>query len=338
MILGFCLVLGSCGDEAPEKAKYTDGVIVVNQGAFQSGTGTLTFKGRGDATPVQDIYGLNNDGAFLGNIAQSMIEYKGRNYISINNGGKIVVTDKDDFTLLDTIGGIFQSRYFASDGDKLYVSAWGQTGVTGSVQELIPDQSMAQLAFSLGNGPEGMVFVDDLLYIARGGGFGTDSTLVIVDATNNSVVKEMTVGLNPEYMVTDNDDNVYLICNGRTNFSSPSLSTPGQLLKIKDQEIVWTIELPDGSNRLTIDRENGFLYFNMNGSVVKQSVDSEVLNAQIVHTGSAYALGFDASEDQLYIGDAKDFASQGEVFVYSSNDELLESFACGIVPSYFHFK
>ena len=105
------LAFASCGDDTEAKKEFKDGVIVVNQGLFQTGTGTLTFKERGSSTVVQDLIGLNNEGAFLGNIAQSMIEHNGKNYISINNGGNIIVTHKDDFTILDTISGIFQSRY-----------------------------------------------------------------------------------------------------------------------------------------------------------------------------------------------------------------------------------
>lgn len=76
----------------------------------------------------------------------------------------------------------------------------------------------------------------------------------------------------------------------------------------------------------------------MNGNVVKHDIKSDTLSTTIVREGSAYALGFDDFDDKLYIGDAKDFASQGNVYVYSTDDIEMESFKCGIIPSYFHFK
>ena len=58
----------------------------------------------------------------------------------------------------------------------------------------------------------------------------------------------------------------------------------------------------------------------------------------MVKNVTGYALSFDNEEKQLYIGDAKDFASQGEVYVFSVDNEEIDSFQCGIIPSYFHFK
>ena len=129
-----------------------------------------------------------------------------------------------------------------------------------------------------------------------------------------------------------------MICNGYSDFLDPTNNTPGRLIKINNQEIIWSFEIPTGSNRLAIDADNGFLYFNMNGNVVKHDIKSDTLSTTIVREGSAYALGFDDFDDKLYIGDAKDFASQGNVYVYSTDDIEMESFKCGIIPSYFHFK
>ena len=51
------LAFASCGDDTEAKKEFKDGVIVVNQGLFQTGTGTLTFKERGSSTVVQDLIG-----------------------------------------------------------------------------------------------------------------------------------------------------------------------------------------------------------------------------------------------------------------------------------------
>ena len=335
------LAFASCGDDTEAKKEFKDGVIVVNQGLFQTGTGTLTFKERGSSTVVQDLIGLNNEGAFLGNIAQSMIEHNGKNYISINNGGNIIVTHKDDFTILDTISGIFQSRYFASNGDNLFVSAWGENGISGSVQEIDTDINVSQAVLSPTNfGPEGMLFLGDILIVAESGGFGLDSVVLGFDIDAQVIVLNITVGDKPESIVKDNENNMYVICNGYSDFIDPTNNTPGKLVKIGNNnlKVSWSIEIPNGSNRLAIDADNGFLYFNMNGNVVKHDINSDTLTNIVVREGTAHALGFDDLEDKLYIGDAKDFASQGEVYVYSTEDVLLESFKCGIVPSYFHFK
>lgn len=333
------ILLGmSCGEDEPSKTEYKDGVIVVNQGVFTSGTGTLTYKSNSEGEPIQGIYSLSNEGSALGNIAQSMIEQNGKNYISINNGGIIVVTDNDDFTLLDTISDIFQSRYFVGFEDQLYVSTWGVTGSDGSIVQLNTGTDNVESTINTGGGPEGMEVANDKLYVAQSGGFSLDSTLIIIDTKDNSIVRTIAVGDKPESVVKDKDDNIYVLCNGYFDFFDPSANTPGKLVKIDDESVEWSWEIPNGSTRLTIDTDNEFLYFNMNGNVVRQDLNASELDVEIVNEGTGYALGFDNETNHLYVGDAKDFSSSGEVYKYSEEGVLIDSFSCGIIPGFFHFK
>jgi len=342
IIYGLVLIMftmSSCGDDTPEKTEYNDGVVIVNQGPFTTGTGTLTFKGRGTSTPSQNIFSVSNDGAVLGNIAQSMIEHDGKNFISINNGGKVVVTENDAFTFIDTISNINQGRYFASNGSKLYLSAWGDTGSNGGVFEINSNSNSVENYIELGNGPEGLVFVDNLLYIAKGGGFLRDSLVLIMDTDDNSIVKSIVVGDNPSLMVKDNDDNVYVICNGFTDFSDPTNSTTGKIVKIANQEIIYSQDISGGfSSALSIDADNGFIYYLDAGQIIKESLNFDPSERKVIKVISASALGFDTEEDKLYISDSKDNQSLGEVYVFSKDDVEIDSFTTGIVPGYFHFK
>jgi len=343
LIIGLFLVsmLIACGDEeVPPITMLPDeetGVIIVNQGNFGSGTGTLTYNERDTNDPMQNVYSEANDGAVLGNVAQSMIEHLDKYYIAINNGGKVVVTE-NDFTSAGTIEGINQGRYFASNGSKLYLSSWGDTGSNGGVYELDASTNTVIEFIETGSGPEGMVFADDLLYVAKGGGFGTDSLLLIIDPTDNSIMKSIVVGDNPQLIVKDKNEDLYVICKGLSDWMNPSNNTPGSLVKIKDQEIAWSIELPNGSSNLAIDQENENLYFVSEGNVLKQSINSTVLSTTIVRSVSAYALGFDKVDERLYIADTKDFQQQGTAYIYSANDEVLDSIVTGVGPGYFQFQ
>lgn len=333
------LTMTSCGDDTPEKTEYKDGVVVVNQGQFMTGTGTLTFKGRGNSTITQDIFKISNDGAVLGNIAQSMIEHDGKNFISINNGGKVVVTDDDDFTLIDTIANINQPRYFASNGSKLYLSSWGDSGSNGGVYEINSSSNSVENYVELGNGPEGLVFVDDLLYIAKGGGFSRDSLVLIMDTDDNAIIKSIVVGDNPSLMVKDNDDNVYVICNGYTDWNDPANSTTGKIVKITNQEIVYSQDISGGfAYALTIDADNGFIYYLDAGQIIKETLNFDSSERKVIKNISASAIGFDDDEDMLYIADSKDNQSQGEIYVFSENDIEVDSFPAGIIPGFLHFK
>ena len=341
--MAIMLFITACGDDGtdviiPETISYGNGTIVVNQGIFNSGTGSLDFRSRNSGAVSQTIYMNANDGAVLGNVVQSMIETGGKNFIAVNNAGKIVVTNDDDFTFIDTIGGIDQSRYFATSGDKLYVTSWGNTGTNGGIYEINATSNSIADFIDTGNGPEGILFADDFLYVAKGGGFGRDSLVLIIDPNDNSIVKELVVGDNPQLIVKDNQDDVYVICSGHTDFVDASNNTEGKIVKISNQEIVWSYEIPNGSNNLTIDRDNEFLYFVSQGNVVKQELNATTYNPTIIRALFAYALGFDNNEGILYMADAKDFSSNGSAYMYSTNDVAVDSFETGIIPGFFYFK
>ncbi|MEM9549490.1 MAG: hypothetical protein AAGA77_26200 [Bacteroidota bacterium] len=342
-LLTIALLITACGDDDPDNTTpdviaYGNGTIVVNQGIFNSGTGSLDFRDRNSGEVSQNIYADANDGAVLGNVVQSVIEHKGNSYIAVNNGGKIVVANEETFTYIDTIGGIDQSRYFASSGDKLYVTSWGNTGTNGGIYEINSSSNSIADFIDTGNGPEGILFADDLLYVAKGGGFGRDSLVLIIDPSDNSIVESLVVGDNPQLMVKDDQDDVYVICRGFTDFVDPTNNTNGKIVKISNQEIEWSYEVPNGSSNLTIDRDNEFLYFVSLGSVVKQDMNATTFNPTTIRTLFAYALGFDHEDDVLYIADAKDFSSAGTAYMYSTNDVAIDSFTTGIIPGYFYFK
>lgn len=336
ILLGAFLI-SSCGDDTPDSQKYTDGVFVVNQGIFNSGTGTLTFKANGVDTVAQDVFTSANEGAFLGNIAQSMIEHKNKKYVSINNGGKIVVLEDETLVNLGSIEGINQPRYFASNGSKLYVSSWGDTGTNGAVYEIDTDDNTLSAPVVAGNGPEGMVMDNNLLYVAKGGGFGLDSVVLIIDTDDNSIVKTLVVGHNPEQIVKDDNGDVFVICSGFTDFVDPANSTDGALVMISDQEVVKTIPIANGSNRLTIDTEMSNLYYISSTQINKFNILDDTNEVIAVGVDFAYGMGFDNSESKLYIADAKDFSSQGEVFVVNRDGGTEYQFSAGIIPGFFHF-
>lgn len=331
------LLILSCGDDSQDSSTYKDGVFVVNQGAFGSGTGTLSFKRNGVDSISQDVFIAANAGSFLGNIAQSMIEHDDKKYVAINNGGEIKILEDETLISLGSISGINQPRFFASNGSKLYVSSWGDTGSNGAVYEIGTENNTLSPAIVEGNGPEGMVLDNDILYIAKGGGFGLDSVVVIVDTDDNSIIKTLVVGDNPEQIVKDDNGDIFVICGGFTDFVNPENSTDGALVMISNQEIVKTMSIPNGSNRLTIDTDRHNLYYISSSQVNKYSILDETNSVLSVSSGFAYGLGFDDSEGLLYVADAKDFASQGEVIIINRDDVEVDRFTTGIIPGSFHF-
>lgn len=119
--LALASVFTSCKKDNPKPTSnnpttaattYTNGVFVINQGQFGSGTGTVCFYNRKDSSVVNDVFSVANSSATLGNIVQSMAVFNGKGYIVVNNAGKIVIVNSSTFVQSAQITNLNQPRYF----------------------------------------------------------------------------------------------------------------------------------------------------------------------------------------------------------------------------------
>jgi len=90
-----------------------------------------------------------------------------------------------------------------------------------------------------------------------------------------------------------------------------------------------------------------FLYNNWagkavpNAGVYAMNVEAQVLpDMPLIPQGNHlfYALGIDPGSGHIYVSDARDFLSRGEVYVFSGRAVLMDSLRVGIIPGSFCFK
>ncbi|MCD4681660.1 MAG: hypothetical protein K8R86_00140, partial [Bacteroidales bacterium] len=124
LILGLLLlgswVIISCDKEEdepppPDSSGYSEGVFIVNEGPFQTGTGTVTYLSR-DGSGIEDhIFQKANNLIPLGNIVQSMTLIEDKVYIAVNNANKIEIVSLKTFQSVQTLENITSPRYIAFD-------------------------------------------------------------------------------------------------------------------------------------------------------------------------------------------------------------------------------
>ena len=337
LMMALCLM--SCGDDKEpvvQLGKYESGVFVINQGKFGDGTGTISYFDR-DSIVQGSIYQSENAGLVLGNIAQSMHVANDKAYIAINNAAKIEVVDAEDFTKVATIEGLSQVRYMVSseDGSTLYASSWGADGVSGVLYEIDTASDEIISMTALGGGLENMVVDGTEVYIAKSGGFGTDSVLIQYDISRSVVEKEYAVGDNPVGVVKDDEEDIWVLCSGAFDFVDPNNNTPGGLYKLDGDKAELQIELLNGASNLVINKTDNKVY-HLDSEGIKV-IDLTTLESSLFATGSYYALGFDEKENLLYAADAKDFSSNGEVVIYNRSGVVQKRLEAGIIPGGFYF-
>ena len=229
-------------------------------------------------------------------------------------------------------------RYTTFFGDKVYISNWGVDGFTGSVAVYNPSTSSIEKTIATGSGAERMELVNTQLYVTNVGGFGRDSTVAVIDTNTDEVSTLIVVGDNPSSIEEDANGAIWVLCKGYLDWYDASNNTNGALVKIINNEVALSIELPNGADDLVISPDGNTLYFTASGAVMQHDINDTALAANpTLINRNFYALGIDTNGNILG-GDAGDFTANGSVVIYDNGGNELESFESGIIPTNFFVK
>ncbi len=336
------LVLNSCNDDEQMMSTadvYTHGTFVINQGKFGSGTGTISFISNNDNSVSQNIYQENNEGLVLGNVAQSMARVGNRFLITINNSEKVEIINASDFTYENTIEGIAQARYvLALNNDEALITSWGASGTDGKIFKVNTNTATINTTIDVSGGPEKMIAVDDVIYVTNSGGFFRDSIVYLLNETGDAIDSEIVVGDNPSDLVLDANGDVWVLCNGYTDFSDPNQSTNGRLVQLRNGSVVNSFEIGNGSSQLEVSKDGNTLFYMNGGKVYSHDINNTSLSSTIIYEGFFYGMGVNPFNGNIYLADAVDFDSNGNVVILDEDGEIIETLEVGIIPGEFLFE
>jgi DNA-binding beta-propeller fold protein YncE len=336
------LVLASCDPaEVEPDGEFKSGVFVANQGQFPNGAGAVTFIDRDSLLAKQSIFESVN-GRQLGSVVQSITIHEDRAYIIVNNANLVEVADAETFEEVGVIENVVMPRYFVGiDENKGYLSGWGDNGTAGYVKVIDLSTLSVTKTINTGSGTERMKKLGDAVFAVNSGGFGKDSTLVILDTDSDDISQTIELtGFNPNSLQLDANDALWILCKGISDWNNPSNNVNGRLIKMNSityaEESSWELLGADGLD-MVIDKAGSTLFYNFFGSVYSQDVNSSALDNNVFANRYFYGLGFDPVTNYLYAADAGDFASDGQIFRYNVNGSVVDSFSVGVVPGNFTF-
>ena len=350
--LAIAVTFASCKKDDPEPAPantvtpgttYNNGVFIVNEGPFGSGTGTVSFYSRSSGSVSADNFEAKN-GYPLGNIVQSMEIYNGNAYIIVNNAGKVEVADGNTFAASSAITGFTNPRYFLGiNSTKGYVSEWGAGGVAGAIKVINLSTKIITGTIVTGKGAEGMVLAGSKVYVACSGGYDNDSVVTVINSTTNAVITNINVGANPKSIKMDANGKIWVLCSGQWDPTYTFLIKTGKLVRIDTATNAVDLSLPFAStfsqpSNLVINNAKTSMYYSYNGGVYSQSYSASALSGTALINRSFYGLGIDPTNDYFYGSDAVDFSSNGKVIRYNASAVLVDSITVGVIPGNFFFK
>ncbi len=321
------------------------GVFVINEGAFGSGNSSVSFFDYNTGIMYNNLFESSN-GYPLGDVAQSMISKENTGYIVVNNSQKVEVVNLSTMKVKATITGFQGPRYMVITGGKGFVSDWFSDKVF--VVNLAANTSVNQI--SVGTGPDQMTVAANKLFVCNVGGWGSDSTVTVIDPVTESVITTIPTGVNPNSAVVDINGKVWILCGGSTG---PDFTggTPddiaGGLYCIDPVSLTVEKTIPIQSSihptKMTINPAGDKLWYlagndGYYGKPARMNITDSVFQVNPQINRSFYGLGIDPETGIIYGGNAPSFTQNGYMLRYLSTGNLLDSVQTGIAPNGFCFK
>lgn len=309
------------------------GVLVLNEGNFFSGNGTIDVFSIKENTNVTSVYQATAT-------VQQMTKYQSNLYLVTNAPDRLDVLNES----LELEGSIDQGLDnpvdFAAIGNQGFVSNWGDINTAFSDN---PDAYIAIIdlvsfavidSVILDDRPQGLFAHQEKLFIANEGG----SSVSVLDPSDLSL-DEVTVPAGPSDIVLDNNGMLWVLC------------TSGSLIELDPISLSLGLEI-DGlttggfNEKMAIDGTGNIIYF-LGGSntsftgltnVFKVDLFNQQVSPFIENGFALYGIGVNPESNELYIGDSNAFQSTGTGFRYGVNGNKLGEFPTGIGPRGFVFQ
>lgn len=353
--LSFVFCISGCMDDDQlwefEKAEYEgslNGIFVINEGNFMYGNASVSHYNPESRQVINDLFYQVN-GLPLGDVAHSMTIRDSLAYVVLNNSGRIYIFHTGTFELRGKITGLTSPRYMHFINDtKAYVSdlyARSIAVVNPITMELtgaIPVNNSKGEFYQ--HATEQMLQLDRFVFTNC---WSFDNQVLVIDSELDRVVDSIEVLKQPNSMVLDRHNTLWVMCDGGFE-DSPYGNERGGLMRIgagsTDATLMLSFSAEEMPGDLRINGTGDTLYY-INEGIYRYAVNGMSDPELLVESpykessyGGFYGLEVDPLSSELYVADAIDFVQRGIIYRYSPQGEVIDSFRAGIAPGAFCFN
>ncbi len=309
------------------------GLFVLNEGNFRSGNGSLSFFSYDSLKIYNDLFASIN-GRPLGDVPNFMIINEDKIYIVVNNSGKIEVVDRSTLKSKTTITGLISPRYMAIvNSNKAYVSSLYSDSVA------IINLSSNTIAgyINIRRSSESMVVSGTKAFVANWSG---GNEIMVINDLVDKVADSIKVGMEPESMVLDRYQKLWVLCNGgwdRQNFAeldrinTQTNQVEQSYIFLKKEEYPSCLQI-DGFGQTLFYLENGVRQMDISASSLPNSI-------LISESGASfYKLAINPVNSDIFVTDAVDFIQNGALLYYKNDGSFVSRNTAGIIPGSMCFR
>lgn len=344
------VLLISCEKDEFETKKFnlvTSGVFICNEGNYMSSNASLSYLDAESNTINNNLF-FSANGYPLGDVAQSMAIIDSVGYVVINNSGKIYAININTFKYLGVIEGLQSPRnILVINKNKAYVSSL----YSKEIAIIDPENLQITGSINAGKTTEQMVLWNGNVFVTN---WSYNKTIQKIDPVTDEIIAEAMVAKQPNSLVVDKNNKLWVLCDGGYEGSSYGQDTAALCrLDAESLDLEKTIRFPklsDSPSRLTINSSGDTLFFingnwemsnaEYEGVYVLPVMDESLLQRPLIAQNGRnfYGLAYDPAKQLLYVSDVIDYMQRGWVYRYKTSGEKIDSFQAGITPGYFCFK
>jgi YVTN family beta-propeller protein len=348
LIILFCFILFSC--RKPEKEEETEGrffdVWVLNEGVWNMNNSSITAYNTTTNEHVSDLYAHANTNRRLGDVANDMLQHGSKVYVVVSMSNQIDVLDAATGRSLKQIplsanGVSRQPRQLACHKGKVYVCCFD-----GTVVKLDTTSLSIEATVKAGRNPDGICVANTKLYVSNSGGLdypNYDNTVSVFDLNTFTEIKKIKVGINPGMLKADAYGNVYLVSKG--NYEDIPMCL--QRIESATDEVVQRVDIEALEFDIYADNLYLYTYNYSTESASFQVLDTRsgaIVNAHFITDDNLlkkpYGINVNPYNGDVYITDALDYTSAGDVYCFDSKGNKKFQFEAGLMPKkiiFMHF-
>jgi hypothetical protein len=324
---------------------YEHGVVIINEGTYGSGNGSISYYNPSTDSLYNDIFELANNRP-LGDVVQSFSVANDKGFIVVNNSQKVEVVLLNTFKSLGVFAASYPRYFIPVSNTKGYLT----NGYTppGEVLVINTNTLLVTDTIIVGNQPEHLLLLGSKVFVANGN-WGNDSTISVIDANTDKLLKTVRIGVGASNLVSVDDQSIWVLCQGKTVYNSDYTQvvseTDHRLVKMStsDYSILYSVIIgnkADGCNPYLMDKDKtGNIYYVEADGVHRVAASSSVYNDNLIipwdnSSGfSIYGMNVDPVTSNIYLLVPNGFSSAGKFYVYDPTGKSLHSFNVGIAPN-----
>lgn len=304
-----------------------EGFFILNEGNYLAGNGTVSFYSFESGEIYNDLFGAAN-GRALGDIPSFMAVDGKTGFIVVNNSGTIEEVDLTTMKSLGTVTGLTSPRQMVVNGNKGYISSLQD----GDITVLDLDGLFVAGSMEVGSASEAMVISGGRLFAAH---WSSGNTVTVTDIATGNLIKTISVGLEPESMVLDKNGKLWVLCTGGWQGEEiPRLIRINSSTLEKEKELQFRT-IDDNPSSLTCNAAGDTLYY-LDEGVRRMPVTADALPSEAyVPAGDRLFYRLMAGpRGMIAVTDAIDYQQKGDLLIYNSRGELIDTEQAGIIPGF----